>query len=209
MQEVIALYNRLAPFYDRVRSRSLMEAPYLDRVLARIPTGARILDIGCGAGEPITRYLIEAGCCLTGVDAAPEMLRRCRERFAGHTFIEADMRTLELGRPFDAVIAWDSFFHLRRTSQREMFARFAQHLRPGGVLLFTSGTVNDIRIGRLCGEPLFHASLDSEEYAGLLKAHGLAVLDHVVEDPKCGGHTIWLAQKDPEHSLATTVLPTR
>lgn len=172
-----------------------MEAPYLDRVLARVPTGARILDLGCGAGEPITRYLIEAGCRLTGVDGAPEMLRRCRERFAGHNFIEADMRTLELPQTFDAVIAWDSFFHLRRASQRQMFARFARYLRPGGVLLFTSGTVNGIRMGRLCGEPLFHASLDSEEYASLLKVHGLTVLDHVVEDPKCGRHTVWLAQK--------------
>jgi hypothetical protein len=44
------------------------------------------------------------------------------------------------------------------------------------------------------GEPLYHASLDEAEYRSLLNSHGFAVVSHVVEDPKCGGHTIWLAK---------------
>jgi hypothetical protein len=41
----------------------------------------------------------------------------------------ADMRTLALGQQFDALLAWDSFFHLTRDAQRAMFARFAAHAR--------------------------------------------------------------------------------
>jgi hypothetical protein len=45
------------------------------------------------------------------------------------------------------------------------------------------------------GHPLFHASLDADEYDSLLQAHGFEVLLHRVEDPDCGDHTVWLAQQ--------------
>jgi hypothetical protein len=37
------------------------------------------------------------------------------------------MRQLALGRPFDGIVAWDSFFHLGHDDQRRMFAIFADH----------------------------------------------------------------------------------
>ncbi|BBO63066.1 TPA: hypothetical protein ACGCBI_003178 [Serratia marcescens] len=33
-----------------------------------------------------------------------------------------------------------------------------------------------------------------EEYTRLLQENGFRVVDHVVEDPACGGRTVWLAQ---------------
>ena len=42
---------------------------------------------------------------------------------------------------------------------------------------------------------MYHASLDPEEYRSLLSENGFQVLRHVVEDPACGGATVWLAQK--------------
>ncbi len=59
--------------------------------------------------------------------------------------------------------------------------------------MFTSGTSLGERIGSYCGEPLYHASLDAAEYEALLEANGFALRDHVVEDPECGAHTVWLA----------------
>ena len=50
------------------------------------------------------------------------------------------------------------------------------------------------RSGVSRGEPLYHASLDPAEYRSLLDRNGFRVVSHVVEDPDCGGHTIWLAQ---------------
>jgi hypothetical protein len=47
------------------------------------------------------------------------------------------------------------------------------------------------------GEPLYHASLAPEEYRTLLKSTGFRVVAHIVEDPNCGRHTIWLAQAEP------------
>ena len=180
--------------FDRDRSKSLMERPYLDAVASSLRDGAAVLDLGCGSGEPVARYFIERGYDVTGVDAAPSMIALCKQRFPESTWLEADMRTLTLGRRFDAVIAWDSFFHLGQHEQRAMFPVFERHLAPGGVLLFTSGPRAGVAMGELYGEPLFHESLDPDEYLALLALAGLAVVRHVVEDPECGGHTVWLAQ---------------
>jgi len=64
-----------------------------------------VLDIGCGMGEPIGRYLVEAGLAVTGVDSSASLIAMCRERFPDHEWLVADMRTLGLGRRFDGLLA--------------------------------------------------------------------------------------------------------
>jgi len=48
-------------------------------------------------------------------------------------------------------------------------------------------------MGSFAGEPLYHASLDRDEYRALLNANGFDVVAHVAEDPTCGRRTVWLA----------------
>lgn len=195
MSDVSSLYDRIARDYDRDRNKALMEAAYLDRVLSGLQTRATVLDLGCGSGEPIARFFIEQGCQVTGVDAAPAMLELCRARFPDTAWIRQDMRSLDLGRRFDAIVAWDSFFHLDADDQRCMFEVFARHSASRGWLLFTSGPRAGIAVGDLYGQELFHASLDAEEYEHLLSIHGFLVVLHRVEDPACGKHTVWLARR--------------
>jgi trans-aconitate methyltransferase len=171
-----------------------MEAPYLREILTRIKDKADILDLGCGSGEPIARFFIEAGCRVTGVDAAGAMIEMCCSRFPQACWIQADMRSLSLRKRFDAIIAWDSFFHLPADDQRNMFPIFKEHIADQGLLLFTSGHQAGTAIGQMYGHPLFHASLDTEEYRSLLTRYGFRLLLHRVEDPACGDHTVWLAQ---------------
>lgn len=195
MTDVRAVYEAVAQEFDRDRSKSLMEKFYLDRVLAHLVDGASVLDLGCGSAEPIAKFFIDNGCRVTGVDAAAAMIAMCRKRYPTHTWIESDMRKLDLGRRFDAVIAWDSFFHLPASDQRAMFPVFAQHAAPGAMLLFTSGPQAGVSMGEIYGQPLYHASLDTAEYEALLTANGFKVLLHRIEDPDCGKHTVWLAQR--------------
>lgn len=189
-----SLYERHAVAWDSARGRGLMEREWLDRFLAELGKDAHILDIGCGSGEPIARYLIEQGCRVTGIDSAPSLIALCRQRFPGHEWAVADMRSLGLGRKFDGLIAWHSFFHLTHDDQRAMFEVFAQHAPPRALLMFTSGATDGESIGAWQGEPLYHASLDGTEYERLLAAAGFDVIAHTVEDRTCGGATVWLAR---------------
>lgn len=191
---IIDLYQRHAATYDGLRGRLLMEGPWLARFRALLAPGATVLDIGCGTGQPIARHFMEQGHAVTGVDSAPAMIALCRARFPEGDWQVADMRKLALGRRFGGLIAWDSFFHLTPEDQRGMFEVFAAHAAPGAALLFTSGPAHGEAIGNFDGEALYHGSLDPREYRALLAEAGFSVVDHVVEDPSCGGHTIWLAQ---------------
>ncbi len=192
---IIEIYQRHALAFDEARARSLFERPWLSRLATLLPPGATILDIGCGSGEPIARFFIEAGYRVTGVDSSPPLVALCQARFPDQSWSVGDMRRLSLGRRFDGLIAWDSFFHLTRDDQRGMFARFAAHAAPGAALMFTSGPADGEAIGRFEGEPLYHSSLAPDEYRQLLDSNGFDVVDHVVDDPGCGGHTIWLARR--------------
>jgi len=194
--DIIDLYERHAGAYDRDRARTLQERRWLDEFLRLAPPGGTILDLGCGMGEPMARYVLEQGLPLCGVDSSPTLVGMCRARFPGSEWLVGDMRTLELGRRFAGVLAWDSFFHLTMDHQRGMFRRFADHALPGAPLLFTTGPREGEAMGSYCGEVLYHASLEPSEYQGLLTAHGFRVRAHVADDPDCGGHTVWLATFD-------------
>lgn len=165
--------------------------------MSTIPHGSEILDLGCGSGIPIAQYALSRGVSVTGVDASPAMIGLARERTPGGNWHVADMRSIALGRVFGGILAWDSFFHLDHAGQRAMFGVFARHATESAALLFTAGTTHGVAIGSLEGEPLYHASLDTVEYRRLLGAHGFEVLAHVVEDPTCGGRTVWLARLAP------------
>lgn len=190
---VVDLYERHARDFDRDRGRTLYEKEWLDRFLAYVAPGGTVLDVGCGMAEPIARYLIDAGARIVGIDSSASLIAMCRARFPEHEWRVADMRDLALGRRFDGIVAWDSFFHLHAGDQRATVARFAAHARPGAPLLFTSGPDGGEAIGEYCGEPLYHASLEPEAYEALLAENGCHVRAHVAEDPGCGGHTVWLA----------------
>ena len=178
----------------RTTVENQFEKAWLDRFLALLPLRASILDIGCGSAEPIARYVIEKGFCVTGIDSSSRLIAMCKERFPDQVWIDTDMRSLSLDRRFDGILAWDSFFHLCAEDQRLMFPIFSRHAGPKAALMFTSGPGAGTAIGSYKGEPLYHRSLDGAEYRSLLNQNGFDVVSLVVEDPDCGRHTVWLAQ---------------
>jgi SAM-dependent methyltransferase len=193
---IIDLYEQHAQAYiadrgDRIR----VEQTWLDRFTALLAPGASILDIGCGSGAPIAQHLIERGFAVSGVDSSPTLIAQCRARFPDRHWQVADMRALALGKTFQGLLAWDSFFHLGHADQRRMFPIFKQHATPGAALMFSSGPSHGEAIGDYRGEPLYHASLAPEEYRTLLSAHGFRVVASALDDPDCGGHSVWLAER--------------
>jgi SAM-dependent methyltransferase len=192
---IISLYQRHATDWDKQRGcDSLFEKPWLDRFLALLPPRASILDVGCGSGKPVARYFIEKGYDVTGVDSSPALIDICKNRFPEFDWLVADMRKLSLNRRFEGILAWDSFFHLCSEDQRIMFPIFRNYAAATAALMFTSGPSHGEAISSYKDEPLYHGSLDAEEYRSLLKQNGFDVVSHVVEDPDCGYHTVWLAK---------------
>ncbi|MBO6517968.1 MAG: class I SAM-dependent methyltransferase [Bacteroidia bacterium] len=195
---VLESYNKIADWFDAMRSRHLMEKPYLEYLTNNLKQGASILDLGCGTGEPVLRFLSSFDLSITGIDGSRAMIDKAIRRFPDITFLHEDMRDVSMNQHFDAIIAWHSLFHLPPADQRSMFDIFANHLKPNGLLLFTSGTeAGEFWSGDNGGERLYQASLSTEDYRTILTDLGFTVLKHVINDPACGGATIWLARFAP------------
>ena len=195
-ERIIEIYEKHALDWDRLGGGRRVEAAWLDRFSDHLPTTpASILDIGCGSGEPVARYLAGLGHRITGVDTSSTLLAMCHRRLPEHEWIADDMRGMSLGRQFDGLIAWNSFFHLTPDDQRLMFPVFRAHAAEHAVLMFTSGPAYGEAIGSFNGDPLYHGSLGAEEYRSILAENGFSVVRHVVEDPDCGRLTVWLARR--------------
>jgi SAM-dependent methyltransferase len=193
---IIAHYERHAHAWDADRrAAEWNDQPWHDRFIAALPKSARVLDLGCGSGAPVGRYMVERGLHVTGVDSSPTLISFCRQRLPDQEWLVDDMRSLQLSRQFDGVLAWDSFFHLGPEDQRRMFDVFARHATSSAMLMFNSGPAHGEAIGEYRGDPLYHASLSANEYRDLLRGVGFEVIAHVVEDWRTGGgRTVWLAQ---------------
>lgn len=193
-EQVFKTYEKIADWFDEHRSRELFEKPYLDHAIALLKPGSKILDLGCGMGEPIAQYFIEKGFELTGIDGSENLIQLAQSRFPAARFLLGDMRQLDLHEKFDCIIAWHSFFHLPKDDQRAMFKIFEDHINPGGVLLFTSGPDEGEVWSDNGGEQLYHASLSTAAYTELLNQHHFTVITHNIEDKNCGDATVWVAQ---------------
>ncbi|WP_170603561.1 class I SAM-dependent methyltransferase [Ruegeria arenilitoris] len=190
-----AVYERQATEFDKRRSKALFEARWLARFTASLKPGDHVLDLGCGAGDPIARWFMAEGFAVTGVDFSEAMLAIARERWPDGDWRNADMREFELEQQFDGIIAWDSFFHLTADEQKNCIARMAHHLRPGGMLMLTVGPRAGEVSGTVGEELVYHASLSPADYAICLEENELRMTGFLAEDPETQSRTVLMACK--------------
>lgn len=194
---IVGHYERHAKAWDADRrSSGWNDKGWHDRFVQLLPRSGSVLDLGCGGGSPVAENLVAHGVQVTGVDSSPTLIKLCLSRLSDQEWIVGDMRAVYLGRTFDGILAWDSFFHLQHDDQRAMFSVFAAHAGPGTMLMFNSGPAYGEAIGNYRGNPLYHASLEADEYRELLQRNHFAVVQHSVEDAVAGGRTIWLARAE-------------
>ncbi|MFJ6793294.1 class I SAM-dependent methyltransferase [Streptomyces sp. NPDC091268] len=174
------LFDALADRYEDAFGQIPAQLAALDWLTARLPHGARVLDVGSGTGRPTARALAAAGCAVTGIDVSRAMVDLARVRVPAARFEQADVRTYEPGPDgFDAVCA---FFPLLMMDQPEVascLARLASWVAPGGYLVVATvpGDIRNLEIEWM-GHRVTVSSLSTEDILSVLAAGGLEVLDH-------------------------------
>ncbi|KAL6230199.1 hypothetical protein BDW75DRAFT_245038 [Aspergillus navahoensis] len=131
------LFNKLAQHYEDAYANSPNLCATVDMVINLLPQKSTILDVGCGTGKPVSQMLAAAGHNVNGIDIAEKMIEIARKQVPGN-FERADMRTYQPPqgpRTFDAVLAIYSLFQISSSETHAMAFKFAEWLKPGGILV--------------------------------------------------------------------------
>ncbi|HEX8181129.1 MAG TPA: class I SAM-dependent methyltransferase [Pyrinomonadaceae bacterium] len=201
----------VADAYDRIAERYLewrAQQPrageltrWLGLLSAHVPSGARLLDIGCGAGLPLT-YALAQRFDVTGVDISERQLELARKNVPTARFLHGDVTALDFApASFDAVVASYSLIHVPRSEHEPLFRAVARWLSPGGVLLANFGIGNreiDYDANWL-GAPQFWSSFDADGERAALTAAGFTIvcdqIETMMEDNRPHRFLLVLAQK--------------
>lgn len=110
----------------------------LEDLATLLPSEAAVLDLGCGAGVPVTRWLADRGFAVTGVDVSAKQLELARTNVPEGTFFKADMTEVVFApESFEAVVAFHSIIHVPRTEHPTLLESIHRWLEPGGSHLAT------------------------------------------------------------------------
>ncbi len=140
------LYGNLAEWYPllTVAEDYGEEADHFIRLVeaARAGPADTLLELGTGAGHLASHLKGRFRCTLT--DLSPDMLAISQAQNPECDHAEGDMRTLDLGRTFDVVLAHDAIAYM--TTEADLAAAIAtaaRHLRPGGLAVLIPDIVTD------------------------------------------------------------------
>src|SRR5688572_18409924 len=205
-KEIVAAgYDRLAATYLEW-GREVTVDPrerMLEAFMSRLPDGARVLDLGCGAGLPSTRDLAASRFRVVGVDISPVQLELARRNVPAAEFLEGDITEVDFAdSTFDGVAAFYAISHVPREEHPQLFTDVFRWLVPGGLFLATLGASDAPDwTGEWLGEQMFFSSHDTDVNRQLLKTAGFELLiDEVLDTGEPGGIVtfLWvLARKAP------------
>jgi SAM-dependent methyltransferase len=174
-------------------------AHWLGRLAPHLEAGARVLDLGCGNGIPVSRELARRH-DVTGVDLSPVQVERARALVPNARFVCADMAAVDFpDGSFDAVVAFFSLINLPLDEQPLVLARIARWLVPGGRLLAVTGKWARTEVERdfrgVPGVPMYWSHADAATYRAWLEAAGFEILEEGSE-PRDGnpGYAVFLAR---------------
>ncbi|GLY24752.1 class I SAM-dependent methyltransferase [Micromonospora sp. NBRC 101691] len=194
-------YDALSHHYRSDDAEDGRYAPWLADLHRRLPAPAAVLDLGCGCGVPVARFLAIAGHHVTGVDISDVQIERARRLVPTGTFLRADATRLDLPpASFDAVVCLYALIHMPLADQPQLIDRIATWLRPGGWLLTTVGDTawTGIEDNWLDGPAtMWWSQADASTYRSWLRQAGLAITAEDFVPEGSGGHALFWAQRPP------------
>lgn len=122
-----------------IRARSEIGSATVRDWAAQLPNGAHVLDLGCGHGDPNIPILLDVGCRVSAIDAAPSLLSVLKDHYPEvETACEPVETSDFFGRKFNGILAVGLIFLLPRDAQSRLIQNVSDALKPGGRFLVSA-----------------------------------------------------------------------
>ena len=130
--------------------------------LSRLPTGAYIMDLGCGSGRDSKAFL-EKGYRVLSVDGSEELCK-VASRLTGQEVLCQTFENIHFSQKFDGIWACASILHVPSDRLLLVIGNISRALKPGGYFYvsFKYGTFEGERNGR------YFTDMDEERFAKLI-----------------------------------------
>ena len=140
------IYSDLAPWFHLLTHPSdyAEEASFYAAVIEETSDrhAHTLLELGSGGGNNASHLKARFTCTLT--DLSAEMLALSRTINPECEHVQGDMRTLRLGRTFDAVFVHDAVMYITTENDLHAVVETASvHVRPGGAVLLVPDVVRE------------------------------------------------------------------
>ena len=169
-------YDGIAREYHASRSR-FDHSKELQEFAGLLPMNARVADLGCGAGVPVVKFLVESGFDVVGIDFSENMLRLARRNVPEAEFIKKDMTKLDFpANSFDGLTAFYSIIHVPREKHSSLFDSFHRILKPGSIMLVCMGPDEWEATDEYLGTTMFWSHYSPEKSLQLVKDADFQIL---------------------------------
>ena len=172
-------YNKIAKNYHKQRKR-YPSIPLLKRYfLKEIPKNSKILDLGCGSGFPVSKFLAEKGHEVTGVDFSKSMINLARKNVPKGKFILGDITKLKLNaNSYDGAVSFYAIIHIPKERHKLIYKNLHKILKPSGVIFFNASGTGDWEetTKDYMGVPMFWSFYSEKETLKMIKKEGFKIL---------------------------------
>ena len=171
-KETLRVYDAKAAEYAKLIKRENNDDPHLDRFINKLPTGGRVLDLGCGPGISAA-CMANAGLQVDAIDGSAEMIAMATQH-KGFTAWQATFDEITGTNIYDGIWANFCLLHASKEAVPQHLAALVTALKLGGAfhiaMKLGSGSQRDT-IGRL------YSYYSEPELTNLLVAAGLTVAE--------------------------------
>ena len=171
-KETLRVYDAKAAEYAKLIKRENNDDPHLDRFINKLPTGGRVLDLGCGPGISAA-CMANAGLQVDAIDGSAEMIEMATQH-QGVTAWQATFDEITGTNIYDGIWANFCLLHASKEAVPQHLAALVTALKPGGAfhiaMKLGSGSQRDT-IGRM------YSYYSEPELTNLLVAAGLTVAE--------------------------------
>jgi ubiquinone/menaquinone biosynthesis C-methylase UbiE len=199
-------YNAIAKTYRRWTSdKPTPRLEYIDKLLALLQNAseARVLELGCGAGDQTKFLASNCGHVIANdISEAQINIARANVLDVNVEFERVDMTSLTLEKSsLQGAVAFYSIIHLPQDDQKLMFTRILRWLSPGGVFVCNLGAKPDLGAARpWLGAQMFWSSFGAGKYLEILQEVGFKVVESdIIDDDEDGKKVpfLWVVARKP------------